>query len=273
MLSDETAFGRFWLLLGNGILPLLVNLSWILFIFLSYNNSDGNIFFIIAIVLFYLSGMSTMGTYFRATGIWIHEFDGKWWWVTLVCIFYPILYVVLLPQTMISICRIVGVPDFLWDQCCCRSWQTDNLDPQPRKTGRCILLAIPFGLYYLFYVVVAIVVSVFVLVFLFPLTLGPLGCAVHVAVRNELGAGDTLWNSLSYSHDLNTTMFGLTSCLPIAVLCAIYIIVCDLQWFPLFGFIVACIYMLVFTVISFISLIRSSTDRSVAPFKRKGWER
>ena len=269
----DTPGKRFWVILTNGVWPLIINFGWFLFLGLCYDrtltiSNSRNVIFIIGVILFYITGIPTMSTYFRVVGTWIKEFNGEFCCITTTCILYPFLYLITTPMTMIHLARIWKVPSLLWDSCCCRQCRLEDLHTVHRLGITCIScrhlwVGIPFCLFYLLYVIVGIVVAAVIFIFLNPLGLGPLAVALHIAIRDENGAEENLWDGLSASHYWNCTMFGLISCLAACVITAAFLAIVGILWFPLFLFVVALLYAVVVMIPSVIQLMTVRGDDSV----------
>ena len=273
-MNVDTSFQRFWVILANGIWPLVVNFCWFLFLGFCYDrtlalSSSRNVIFIIGVIVFYFTGIPTMSTYFRVVNVWIKEFGGEFCCIMTTCILYPFLYLITTPMTMIHLARIWKVPSHLWDSCCCESCLLEDLHTVHRHgiaciTGRHLLIGVPFCIFYFFYCIIGIIFAVIVFVLLSPFGLGPLGVALHIAIREEAGAEENLWEGLSLAHNWNCTMFGLISCLCACVLTAAYLAILGIVWFPLLLFIVALLYAMVFMVPALIRLVTERDDESVA---------
>jgi hypothetical protein len=198
----------------------MINVFWIVFLASCYDgnlamSAAQNVVFIIGVVFFYLSGVSTIITFYRAVSLELPTGQPCCIFVSLLVVFYPIFYLITLPKTMWHFMHIWGSPTSLWNEHCgeCAA-PVDEFGCSGQVTIYHFCYGILFCLCVFLYVLWLIAASPIFYVLLFPLGIGPLGVALHVCVRQDIGMMDLCWWTMSVSASWNATLFGCICCVP-----------------------------------------------------------
>ena len=270
MLERHTINGASYLIIifGYILLSLLVNLSFLLFIIISFSSTDPvsadrNVISIAAIVWYYIG----LGIFHFIFGyrmlIWQklwQETCGKFMAV-LIIVFYPLFYLITLPMTVYYIFKFLGTPVQLWEKLIyCQSMSLENLT-YARAGNYCILsirfltIGVLFGFFAIIYFVLTIAFCPIYYYLLAPFGFGPYGINIFFSLRHLDEFSFYSWDCIEKTHLYGIFSFGWAIALP-GILFAIFymIFVLVTGWQAILLLISSSLYFLIFGLLSTVTI-------------------
>lgn len=257
--STLTGVKLLLIIIAYVILPFLIDIAFYLFICFAFNlnielASNRNIIAIVSSLYFYMFCALLFYVFHMTTGKWIIYRERFGWLCEIVLtIFFPIYFLCTLPITMYYFVKWIGTPADIWEitfgETCMSLTALTYEDAQNhcKLAGRFVYIGLPFGIWFILYLFVAIFISPLIYVLFSPMGFGSFGMVMFYAIREKDSMGYTITELIEYSY--NWCLFYTIWCLafPCILLSMFYMIFVQvLAWHAILLLVLAGLFFLIF---------------------------
>ncbi|OHT09031.1 hypothetical protein TRFO_22181 [Tritrichomonas foetus] len=253
-----------FIIFGYVFLPLLVNLSIIIFLALSFNfaepiSSNRNIIAISAVAWLYI-GLAVLvfifGKQMRIWSIFKSESCGIFLSI-LIIIFYPLYFLLTLPMTIFHVFRFLGSPAQVWDRmfgntCMSLDHMSYERTGSYSKVVLCFFTIGPlFALFTIIYVLLVIVMFPFYYYFFSPFGFGPYGMNLFLSMRHLDEFQEFSWDCTERTFMWCVLIYSWFIAFPAILFAVFYMVFVSLvAWHAILLLVVAGLYFLFFAFYS-----------------------
>lgn len=265
MQSNAGGTPKWAVIVGYFILPLFVNVFYVLFIAFCFSPTEpmsyiGNILGIVAVIFFYLAGLALFIVFFVLIdeGGEFHHLRFGLALSILMAIGYPLVFLISLPVTIFYLFCFFGSPKAIWEKWFSgKAPSLENLHYDPVH-GYCFLalnfiwIGLLFGLFSLLYFLFVICLCPLWFFFFSPFGFGGFGCAIYRAIRHKDGPLEELNSSNETFCIFSIAVTAFAYALPALIFGIVFLVIGGITWFAICLVIFSGLYFLVFGVLSLI---------------------
>lgn len=251
---------NFYLLFGYIIGPLLVNVACLIFIVCAYSTTEAittvrNSIAIFAIFFYYAHGFIVFLVFGLVTNIWSYfkeQVSGGIILIVLICVFYPVYFLVTLPMTIFYLFRMIGTPWRVWQRMFSNTCMSLSRLNREDSGGCCGLFLKYLGVGFLFVLFFILYVAFFIfmipveLILLSPVGFGPYGIVVYTALRHLDSFSTFQWERIEESHVWSIFSFVYFVTAPWIAISIAFVVVVTTWWYGILLAVVAVLYFLIF---------------------------